>query len=295
MATTVLTYGRSGSGKTTQIGKLAEHVFATTGKKTRLASSDRGGLDPVQPYIELGIIEPVHILDSDPWIYLNKVVRGWKRDASGKWVLDQAANDNIGLWAFESMRSIGELLMSDMAKKAAQNINIGGGANVSFNVQGDGESLKISGSNMAHYGVAQTRITDEVWESQKLPGNYVLWTSSVSKDADELSSSKVLGPDVVGKALTTEVPRWFHYSMRIDTIPAQQGKPERHLLYLGTHVDQQAGNAAGLGNMRRPLDAAPMTTTIVEPADIVVALKMLQDDAQKTAKAAIAKRLGIKA
>lgn len=293
MATTVLVYGRSGSGKTTQIGTLAEHVYKTYGKKTRLATSDKGGLDPIQPHIDVGIIEPVEINDSDPWVFLNKVVRGYIRDANGKWTLDTKRNESIGLWAFESMRSIGELLMSDMAKKAAVGTNIGGGANISFAVQGDGETLKISGSNMAHYGVAQTRITDEVWESQKLPGNYVLWTSSVSKDADEVSGSKVLGPDVVGKALTTEVPRWFHYSMRMDTIPANAGKPERHVLYLGTHVDMQAGNAAALGNTRRPLDAPPLSSTTVDPADLVKALKLLQDDARKAAADKIRQRLGL--
>jgi hypothetical protein len=294
-ATSILIYGRTNSGKTSQIGTLAEHVFKSNGKKTRLATIDKGGTDPIQPYVDLGIIELVEVANTNPWIFLNRVVRGYTRDASGKWVLDQKKNEAIGLFAFESLRGFAEALMQDMAVKAGQGVNIGGGSNISFQVQGDNETLKVSGSNMAHFGVAQGRMTEEVWESQKLSAQFVLWTSSVSKDADEMSTSgKVLGPDVIGKALTAEVPRWFNYTFRIDVLPASQGKGERHILYLGNHVDVGAGNAAGLGNIRRPLDAPPLKTVTIEPADLAAAIVMLQDEAQAAAKKAIAARLGIK-
>jgi len=291
MATSILGYGRTNSGKSTQIGLLAEDVFVKTGKKTRLATADKGGLDPVQPYIDLGIIEPVEIGNSSPWIFLNKVVRGYTRDASGKWILDTKKNADIGFWAFESLRGIAENLKMDMSRKAAEGINIGGGSNISFQVQGDGETLKIGGGNMAHFGVAQERITEELWESLKLPGQYIMWTSSVSKDDDTNSGGKVLGPDVIGKALTAEVPRWFHYTFRIDVLPAQGAKPERHILYLGNHVDVGAGNAAGLGNIRRPLDAPPLKELTIEPANIVKALQLVRDDATKAAKEVIEKRI----
>lgn len=293
-ATTILLYGRSNSGKSTQIGVLAEHVYKTTGLNTRLATADKGGIDSIMPYVQLGIIEPIEIGETDPWIFLNKVVRGYIRDAAGKWVLDKERNAKIGFYAFESLRGIAECLMLDMARKAGQGINIGGGANIAFGVKGDGEELKISGSNMAHYGVAQSRMTDEVWESQKLPAQYILWTSSVSKDEDGVSAGKVLGPDVIGKALTAEVPRWFHFTMRLDVLPAQQGKGERHLLYLGTHTDLGAGNAAALGNIRRPLDAPPLKELIVEPANIVTALRLVRDEGQQAAMEVIRKRLGMK-
>jgi hypothetical protein len=148
---------------------------------------------------------------------------------------------------------------------------------------------------MAHFGVAQARMTEEVWESQKLPAQYVLWTSSVSKDDDTTAGGKVLGPDVIGKALTAEVPRWFNYTFRLDVVPAQNNMAERHLLYMGSHVDVGAGNAAGMGNIRRPLDAPPLEgvkNNIIEPADLVKALTMLSGG-QDAATAAIKKRLGL--
>lgn len=293
-ATTILLYGRTNSGKTAQIGTLAEHVYKTTGKRTRLYTADKGGLDTIQPHIELGIIELVEILDTNPFIFLNKAARGQVRDATGKWVLDAERNSHIGCYAFESLRGIAEELMLDMANKATAGVNIGGGSNVSFQIQGDGETLKVGGSNMAHFGVAQARMTAEVWESQKLNADYIIWTSSVSKDDDTNAGGKVLGPDVIGKALTAEVPRWFNYTFRIDVLPAQSGKPERHILYLGNHVDVGAGNAAGLGNIRRPIDAPPLTSVTIEPANLVQALDMLRNQATSDAKKNIAARLGIK-
>lgn len=287
---TVLLYGRTRSGKSTQIGELAEYVKKTEGKLTRLYNADRGGIDPIRPYVDLGIIEVIQQGETDPWIFLSKAVRGFVRDDKGKWV--PGKNDNIGLFAFESMTAFADGLMSDMAKKAGENVNIGGGANVSFNVSGDGETAKVSGNNMAHFGVCQSRITEEVWKSQGLPGSYILWTASVSKDDDQSASGKILGPAVAGKALTHEVPRWFNLTFRIDAIPAQQGKAERHVLYLGNHLDVSAGNAVGLGNTRVPLDAAPLPTSI-EPASIVKALQLI-DGGYNTALETIKKRLEAK-
>lgn len=289
---TILLYGRTRAGKSTQIGELAEHVFRTTGKKTRLYSMDRGGVDPVSPYIQLGIIEPV-IQDGDPWVFLNKAVRGYIKDSTGKWILDKQANAKIGCYAFESMTAAADALMSSLATMAASNVNIGGGASISFSVQEGADSLKISGNNMSHYNVVQMRITEEVWQSQKLDADYILWTASVSKDDDPNSTSKVLGPEVVGKKLTSEVPRWFNLCFRIDCTPASKvpPKPESHILYLGNSIDAASGNAVSLGNTRTPLDSANLPSSI-EPASIVQALKMI-DGSHAQAADAVRKRLGL--
>lgn len=288
---TILLYGRTNSGKTAQIGQLAEHIYVKLGKKTRLYTADRGGTDTIMPYIDLGIIEAVEMGDTDPWIFLNKAVNGYVRGPNGKGWVQPEANANMGLFAFESLRAFAESLMQSMASKASQNVNIGGGANISFTVASEGESLKVSGSNMAHFGVAQARMTEEVWQSQKLPAPYIMWTSSVSKDEDTTSSGKVLGPDVIGKALTVEVPRWFNKTFRIDVLPAQSGKGERHILYMGNHLDVGAGNAAGLGNTRMPLDATAPKDIAIEPASIVKALEIIEGGYGQALEA-IKKRVG---
>lgn len=286
---TILLYGRTNSGKTAQIGVLAEHIFKTTGKRTRLFTADRGGTDTIRPYIDLGIIEAIEMKDTDPWIFLNKAATNQVKDSQGKWV--KGSTDDIGMLAYESMRAFAESLMGSMAKKAGDGVNIGGGSNIAFQINSEGESLKVSGSNMAHFGVAQGRVTEEIWTSHRNDVPVILWTSSVSKDDDLTAAGKVLGPDVIGKALTTEVPRWFNLTFRIDVLPAQGGKPERHILYLGNHVDVGAGNAAGLGNTRMPLDAPTSTSITIEPADIVKALAQI-DGGTAQATEVIKKRLG---
>lgn len=287
---TILLYGRTNAGKTAQIGELAEWIYKTTGKKTRLYTADKGGITTIKPHTDLGIIQPVIMGNTDPWIFLNKSVKGHIRDDKGKWVPGDLKD--IGLVCYESFRSFAEELLLWQADKAAEGVNIGGGSNISFNVSSEGESLKIGGSNQSHYKVVQDRLTGEIWRSQKLEVPYILWTSSVSKDDDTASVGKILGPDVIGKALTAEVPRWFTYTFRLDVLPAQNGKAERHLLYMGSHVDVGAGNATGLGNIRMPLGAPALTTTIIEPASVVKALESINKGADE-AVVELAKRLSL--
>lgn len=288
---TILLYGRSGAGKSAQLGELSEHIMATTGMKTRLYTGDRGGTDTIQPYIDLGIIEPVFMGATDPWIFLDQATKGNVRDKDGKWV--PGANDKIGGYFFESIRAYAESLMEWMKIKSAAGVNIGGGSNVSFKTQAEGVSLTVGGSNQAHFGVAQGYMTEKIWASQNLNAPFIVWTSSVSKDDDMNSGGKVLGPDAIGKALTPEMPRWFDITARLDVKPASMGGKESHLLYMGVHADVNAGGVAALGNVRLPMDAKPLEKTIIEPASIVAALKMLESGNQ-SATDAIRKRLGDK-
>lgn len=293
-ATTIMLYGRTGAGKTTQIGLLAEDIFKKTKKKTRLCTADYGGLDTLMPYVNLGIIEVVEKGDTDPWIWTNKVTTGFIRDAAGKWVLDKAANDNVGLICFESAQAIAKAMKSDMEAKAALGINVGGDTNTTFEVKGDGESLKVGTTKgYQKFGIPQDRVYASMLQSTRLPMQYVLWTAGISKDDDEIGTSKVVGPDVLGKALIGVIPQIFNYTFRIDVTPAMSGKPPVHILYLGAHQDISSGNAMALGNIRRPLDAPPLLKLTVEPANIVTALSMVRDEAQKLAQEVIRKRMGL--
>jgi hypothetical protein len=283
----ILLYGDSGDGKSTLLGEFAEWIYKTTKKRTRLYSADRGGVETVRPYIELGIIELIQ-LDGDPWVWLNSVVRGKIKEA-GKWV--NGVKDDIGFYAFESMTSMADEFMSSLAKKAGQGLNVGGGANVSFKVNEGADTLMISGNNMSHYNVTQMRLVEEIWESQKLPG-WTAWTAAVKRDEDPNASGKILGPAIAGKALTAEVPRWFTYSFRVAAIPPQGTTPERHILYMGDHTDMGSGNAKGLGNSRNPLDAPKLPVTI-EPASLVKAIELINAGYQPALEA-IKKRLAIK-
>ena len=99
----------------------------------------------------------------------------------------------------------------------------------------------------------------------------------MSKDEDGIAIGKVVGPDVIGKALTAEMPRLFNLTFRIDVLAAKGNAPEKHVLYLGSHVDMGAGGATGLGNLRLPLDGKKFPMLKIDPADIVKALKLIEE------------------
>lgn len=285
---TIMIYGRSRSGKSSMVSELAENIYTKTGKKSLVYSIDAGGVGPLGPCIELGVIELITQKETNPWMFLAKAARGEVRDANGKWV--KADLTKYGMIAIESFTSFGDALMLNMAEQAAQGISIGGGANVSFTVNSDGESMKVGGSNMAHYGLGQSRLLDEFLRSQKLPVDYLVWTASASKEDDQNNGGKVIGPSGPGRALTSELPRHCDLCFRIDCIPAQNGKPERHIIYLGNSVDITSGNAVALGNTRLPLGVDLPPT--VEPASIVKVLELIKE-AEAKAKAALQARLKI--
>lgn len=269
---TIIIYGRTRSGKTSQLAELAEHGKLTTGKNSLIYSIDAGGVGPLGPVVDLGIVDLVRQEETNPWMFLSKVSRGQIRDAQGKWVpADLKQYYMVGI---ESFTGFGDALMMNLAEQAAQGINIGGQANISFNVQSDGETLKVGGSNMAHYGICQTRLLDEFLRSQKLGVDVICWTASASKEDDMNAGGKIIGPAGPGKALTAEIPRHCDLCLPIDCLPPAMGKPERHVIYLGNSVDQNAGNALRLGNTRVPLGVELPAT--IEPASIVKVLNLIE-------------------
>ena len=292
-ATSILIYGRSGSGKSAQIGRLAEEVYVTTGLKTRVYSADFGGNDVNAAYIDLGIIEVVEIAATDPWIFLNKAVRGQVRNDKGQWLKDEKRNATIGMYAYESAHGFAQLLRLNMNDKASTGSTIGGDTNSSFEVAGDGEKFKIgSVKGFQQYAIPQQQMLMAMYESFKLPAQYIVWSAGVDTGSDELNAQKVVGPSVIGGALTTVLTKDFNYAVRIDAVTAK-GSATKHVLYLGTQPDSNASNATALGNIRRPLDANELKELTIEPADLVKALRLMREEAKEQAKLKIQARLKI--
>jgi hypothetical protein len=283
-------YGRSRSGKSSLLAELAEYVKKTTGLKSLIYSIDKGGIGPLVPLIDLGVIDLVQQEDTDAFIFLNKAARAQLRDGKGKWI--PADLSQYGMVGNESLTGYGDALMNALTEKASQGVNVGGGGNVNLTITDGAETLKIGGSNMAMYGIIQNRVLDEVWRSQKLNVPFVVWTASASRDEDQTAGGKVIGPAVIGKALTAELPRHFDLTFRLDCLPASQGKAERHILYLGNSIDLAAGNAVGLGNTRIPMGLPKdyVIPTQIEPASLVEALNVI-GKAEEIAKTELKKRL----
>ena len=293
--TTIMFCGRSGAGKTSQLGLLAEYVYRDYKKRSRIYVSDPGGIGPIHPHIDAGILEAVYMNSTNPWVFLSCAAKGMVRDAEGKWVVSHP--DDVGGYFFESASAFGEAMKADLAQAAAQGNNVGGSTMVNFTREDEGVEVAIGGNNLAHYGVGQEYIYQSIIESLNLPAPMIAWTTRLSKQTDDGSQvATISGPEILGKAKTADVPAWFHYTFRIDVVPGEtRGKreiPEKHLLYLGQHKDEHTiGKPLALGNARVPLDAeAPQM--VIEPASVIVALDQMKD-LKEQATAKLKARLGL--
>ena len=284
---TILLYGDSGDGKTAQIGHLALAIYKESKKKTRLYPADQGGAwETVQPLINVGIIELEHYqpgVSGDPWKWVRSTTSGMVK-RNGVWTRDLK---DIGLLAYEGIVSYGEQLANDTATKAALGVHSGGEKRFALVT----EAGTISGMNQTDYGLLQVRLREEIWLSQA-NGLPVVWSTSVRRLSPEKAQKKgidrLIGPEIIGDAMTGAGPRWFKYCLRIEQV-----SPTRHVLYLGGYRDLQAGNLKTLGNARTSLygtDVAVPAT--IEPADLVKALSILKQR-EAAATVAVKKEAGL--
>jgi hypothetical protein len=302
-------YGRSGSGKTPQIGIFAQQLFQESGGKvvdgkcvgglrTRLYTADRGGYDTILSEIELGLIELVDMRGFEkPWVWMAKAIQGRKPlpGETKKWGLKpdlkDAEGNVIGAWAFEGLTEWGEALLADMRDQAGDGVNIGGGAQAIIESKDDeGEDFSYAGNNKAHYLMGQNKMNDMISQSMRLPG-YLIWTAIDLRSSEPDSARQVFGPDVgVGKAMTPKIPQKFTYTWRTVNV-AKKGEDSRYLLYLVTHQDPIVPAITCLCNARYPKDAPEaMKVQYIEPANVAKAYVAVKQ-ARESAKQAILDRL----
>jgi hypothetical protein len=304
-------YGRSGSGKTPQIGLFAQQLFAASGGKveedgsltgglrTRLYTADRGGYDSIQSEIDLGLIELVDMRGFEkPWVWMAKAIQGRMPESEGslKWgkkpVLKDKDGNIIGCWAFEGLTEWGEALLADMRDQAGKGINIGGGAQAIIESKDtEGEDFSYAGNNKAHYLMGQNKMNDMISQSMRLPG-YLIWTAIDLRSGEPDSARQVFGPDVgVGKAMTPKIPQKFTYTWRTVNVAKKAEDEARFLLYLVTHQDPIVPAITCLCNARYPVDAPEnLKVQFVEPADMAAAYVIVKK-AREGAKQAILDRL----
>lgn len=289
---TICLYGASQSGKTTLLGELAERIYRTERKKSRLYAMDPGGYESLRPYIKLGIIELVECYGRpNPFEWLNGATKGANPVATGGKLTWAVNHDNIGGWFFDSMTGGGDVLMETAAKMAAAGRNVGGQPPNFKLTEGD---VTLAGNSPSHYGSIQTVMGQMIKQSFLLPGT-VAWTATSRSAADEdgQGAPLMVGPQLVGKALTPEIPRWFKYTFRLVTIPGNPAlnRKEEHRIYLRPLQDATTGAAGAiLTNNRVPLDTANDVPDYISPASIDKVLDLLEN-AGDAAEAAIRARL----
>lgn len=270
-AKTHLTYGESGTFKTTNAGFFAKYIWKKYRKRTRLISADGGGWAPIQHYIDAGLIIPWAIgsigvdptKKASPMVIVRKLSRGqWPKvtKIAGKEVLQLQPTTpeefaEIGGYIVEGLTSIGDLEMEELRRDQRQ---IGEDAVGKFSAQTDlsSEVETFSANNRAHYNFVQNEIFTMVRAFGSLPVNHVLFTAHEGKGEDEGTREAIRGPAIVGKAATGKVPSWvgdcIHYESYIEPVTVEvteggkkfQSQQQRSVVraYFTRHPDQRFPN-----------------------------------------------------
>jgi energy-coupling factor transporter ATP-binding protein EcfA2 len=280
---TIALIGDSGSGKTTQAGEYAKHVFKTRKLRTLYYGADAGGYDTIEHLVSLDVVVPVtYTSKDDPWIWSDQAVSGKHLDTE----------KDIGLIVYDSGSSLGELLLNSCGKMAAQGQEIGGRKAPGFRIKTpSGEQIKFGSNSDSHYFVVQNHMRDMINRSTWLAeqGIDVLWTFALDR-GERPDQTPILGPLVVGHALTKSVARWFKYTFPLMTVSVHGSEP-RHIMYIQEQPDT-VGLSTVVCNSRYPIDAVTPLPTTLEPASLSGALALIEQGKEE-AMAAVRQELGL--
>lgn len=269
-AHSILAYGASRTSKTSQFRFIAEHVFRTTGKKSRFITTDTGSRwQPFQDLVDAGIIEALFFPTDptfNPFSTMRKLRRGeWPKEGilrpsfkeNGKWKSrnewlrweDQANSSEIGAYGVESLTTFGTGGMRDLAEK---NVTVGNAAAPGFRTEDD---ENYASNTMQHYGMAQGEILELLNALAVLPIDYVYTTAleGMGETDDGPIKRAVPGPKVPGKAIIEVIPSRVNDCLRF--VDAVDGDKREIRCYIRPHADAQVAKItwpAGLRNLNIP-------------------------------------------
>src|SRR5687767_2250686 len=212
-AKTTLVYGATGTFKTHNVGLFARYMYEKTGKPVRLISADAGGTEPIEEYIDTGIIQPMYVVeDPDLLGKLVQLCRGYWPDSKGK--LSKEGLDNISAYAFEGITSISQLLMTHFAQK---------GQKINEDVVGKftEEGISFGANPKSHYGFIHNQIYGMLADLGCLPVERVLITAHEGKGQDDFNKQLVYGPASVGQAATSRIPPYVGDLFHFDAVEIQ--------------------------------------------------------------------------
>ncbi len=227
--TSILFYGMGTTGKTTQIGELAEWLQKRyPGTYLRLISCS-SGWEPLEPYIELGWIKAIDIRAREaPLETIDRLSKGgWPFDLDDpKAVLfpteKQEDWSKVSGIALDGLTEISEWLMYRCVdKEAAGEFKDFSGKTAKFSTEEvaskfkDGSTFYASPSR-SNYGMIQNHMTKAVSNLKMLADKYICCTALERRAIDEDGTRMPLyGPDLIGKAKTANVVPWFGMALHL--------------------------------------------------------------------------------
>jgi hypothetical protein len=293
-----LTYGASGSGKTTWYLALAEYNYVKNGKKTRWYLGDGGG-ETIRNsgLIEEGAVELWQFSDRDnPFATLQLACEGYwpENPHDPKCKLKQPSMDEFydyGMFVYEGLSVGSDYMMGSknggLSDRAARGEKIG--QDTPYVVLEEG--LKFGGNPPSHFGFVQRRIVDLVERSRSIPVPFVGWTAHERKAEDsDLKGVYTFGPDVCGQALTSKIGAYFGNTIHMVAIPQRTKSKDPitgkeietikliHRAYTRKHSDPEGNtNVKFYANNRIPKEFADKMPEFLYPADPMKFYEILED------------------
>jgi hypothetical protein len=306
---TELVYGRSGSGKTSWLLKLARFLFLKTGKRTRWYLGDGGG----ETVTVTGWADPGGFIELWPYIIRNNPMETTQLICEGYWpdgdLLDAKVKlkaptpedlDRIGLWVFEGLTVMSDYMMGDKEGGLAYRMAKGETLNQDQSFRFKDGDILFGGNARTHYGFVQRKMLDLIGRTTRLPG-VKYWTAHEVKVDDTENREAIFGPDVVGQKLTTRIGGSFGNTIHLhvahvtkettDAVTKAKTKQiaEEFRAYTRTHYDPdgqtQAKYYANTRMDARVREAYPtLMPEFLSPADPVNFYRLLDEARNREAE-----------
>jgi len=224
-----LVYGESGSGKTTWALQVAQYFWLKHKKKTRWYLGDGGGETVRQVIAAYGGEPFIEIWEYPLWKHpfetTNKMMAGgWPLDVgdpsspvSEPGTSYDWARANYGLYVYEGLTSMADYLMGDIEGGLAARTAKGETLNNDDSFKFIDGALKVGGNSRTHYGLVQRRIPHMLRENSRVP-LFKIWTAHEQRAEDSTTKEPIIGPDVVGKALTSKIMGSFGHTVHLTKV-----------------------------------------------------------------------------
>ena len=229
----VIIWGDSGAGKTSQIGFMAKRVWREHHKRTRLISADGGAWAPIQPEIDMGLIEAwaVPPIDGKSIAIFRKLSIGWfpEKREDGKLVLKPPTTETFrefGMIAWDGLTAVADRVFRDMQQSG---LRLGKDEASAALIEGDadlGGQEKIFPATQSMFLFTQKECRMYVDNCNTLPVERTLWSALESKGEEVVGKDVIYGPMLVGSAATGKIPAWFGDCLHLESLFVEKTDPQ---------------------------------------------------------------------
>jgi hypothetical protein len=215
-ARTIVTYGDSGLGKSTNAKFFAQYEYELTGKPVRLIAAEDSSKTIFEPLINIGVVEPLFITKvKQPLVMLRRLSRGeWpveQKSGTISWEPMESWRDKIGAYVLEGLSSMSEALLEEFREEhrflREQKAD-------SYEISGE----KVATSSQTSYGVAQAEMLKALRAFGMMPVDRVLWTAHENKGSESGTGLPIRGPGLVGSAGTDLVRKYCGLLLHFDSV-----------------------------------------------------------------------------